>query len=316
VAGDREKDALAILTLLAVPGVGPAKVHKTLSAARESGLSLFEALDQREEFLPLSAEQRRAIDQGRTRAQELSGAAADRGATLLPITADRYPSVLKRQLGDSAPPLLTVSGNERLLDAPAVGFCGSRAASEKGLGVAGDSAMQLAAAGLNVLSGYATGVDMAAHKAALQAGGSTTLVLAEGLLNFSVKKEIRDLWELSRVAVVSEFLPDSVWSVHNAMRRNRTICGLSRALILIEARLKGGSFEAGKTALELGIPLFAAVYEGMPESAAGNRELMKAGARALLKSRSSGRANVAPITEAVRGEPREVAPAPQARILG
>lgn len=308
-------DALALLTLLALPGIGPAKIHKALARARMRGLSVGEILDHQEELLPLSADQLRKVEDARARARHLSAAMAERGASFLPITDDHYPGVLRRRLGDSAPPVLTMIGNERLLDEPAVGFCGSRAASEKGLGVTGDTATQLAEAGLGVVSGYATGVDLAAHKAALRAGGSTTLVLAEGFLHFSVKREIRELWDLRRVAVVSEFLPDSVWSVHNAMRRNRTICGLSRALVLIEAREKGGSFEAGKTALALGMPLFAAVYEGMPESAAGNRDLLKTGARPLLKSRSSGRANVAPIIEAVKADTGAIAPAAQARAF-
>jgi DNA processing protein len=311
----REDDALALLTLLALPGVGPATTNKAVARARTRGLSVGEILDHHEDFLRLSADQLRKVETARARARDLSAAVAEHHAALVPITGDDYPGMLKRRLGDSAPPVLTIMGNERLLDEPAVGFCGSRAAREKGLAVTGDTATQLAEAGLGVVSGCATGVDMAAHKAALGAGGSTTLVLAEGFLHFSVKREIRDLWDLGRIAVVSQFVPDSVWSVHNAMRRNRTICGLSRALVLIEAREKGGSFEAGKTALELGMPLFAAVYEGMPESAAGNRDLLKAGARALLKSRSSGRANIAPIIEAVGADTGAIADAVPARAF-
>jgi DNA protecting protein DprA len=307
-----ESDAVAIIALLGLPGVGPAKIHKVLGSARRRGLSLWQALDDKEGLKTLGREQLGRLEHARVKAQELAEAVGGRKAAFLPITDDRYPSTLRRHLGSSAPPLLTVSGNESLLDRHGVGFCGSRAASEKGLGVASDVATQLAEAGLNIVSGYASGVDATAHKAALRARGTTIVVLAEGILNFSVKKDIRELWDEKRVAVVSEFAPNSVWSVHNAMRRNRTICGLSHALILIEARSKGGSFEAGKAALELGIPLFAAAYEGSPESAAGNRELMEAGARGLLKSRSSGRANVAPIFEAVRMEIGSMAPSAQA----
>jgi DNA processing protein len=83
------------------------------------------------------------------------------------------------------------------------------------------------------------------------------------------------------------------------MQRNRTICGLSRAMILIEARTSGGSIQAGRDCLKLGLPLFAAVYEGMPESATGNDELLNQGARRLMKSRSTNQPNIGPVLEAI-----------------
>jgi len=87
-------------------------------------------------------------------------------------------------------------------------------------------------------------------------------VLAEGILRFRVKREIRDEWDEARTLVISEFGPNLPWSVNHAMQRNRTICGLSRAMLLIEARITGGSIQAGRDCLRLGLPLFAAVYEG------------------------------------------------------
>jgi DNA processing protein len=127
-------------------------------------------------------------------------------------------------------------------------------------------------------------------------------VLAEGILHFKLKRELRDVWDDGRAVVVSEFLPGLPWSVHHAMQRNRTICGLSLAMVLIEARENGGSYEAGKASLELGVPLFAAVYEGMPVSATGNSELLGKGAKPLMRSRSTHRANLSPVLTAVAGE--------------
>ena len=128
------------------------------------------------------------------------------------------------------------------------------------------------------------------------------MALAEGILGLRVRREMKDVWDPSRVVVVSE-LPGLPWSVHSAMQRNHTICGLSGAMVLIEARERGGSFQAGHASLEMGVPLFAAVYEGMPESSQGNRLLLREGARQLLKNRQSGRANVAPILDVVGGRP-------------
>jgi DNA processing protein len=221
---------------------------------------------------------------------------------LLPISDPRYPVVLRARLLEKAPPLLFVIGNPALLNTPGVGFCGSRQASEKGITTAEDCSRQLATAGLDVVSGFASGVDLAAHRAALEAGGTTTVVLAEGILHFKVKRELLDIWDTGRAVVVSEFLPGLPWSVHHAMQRNRTICGLSLAMVLIEARERGGSYEAGRTSLDLGVPLFAAVYEGMPVSTTGNSELLGRGAKPLMRSRSTHRANLSSVLAAVTAE--------------
>jgi DNA processing protein len=214
-----------------------------------------------------------------------------------------YPEALKRVLGEDAPVLLLCRGNRDLFAKPAVGFCGSREASEKGQATAWDSSDLLARAGINIVSGFAAGVDMNAHRSALAAGGTTTAVLAEGILRFRVKREIRDQWDEQRTLVVSAFGPNLPWSVGHAMRRNRTICGLSRAMILIEARTSGGSIQAGRDCLNLGLPLFAAVYEGVPESATGNEELLHHGAKRLMKSRAANRTNIRPVLEAIAATP-------------
>jgi predicted Rossmann fold nucleotide-binding protein DprA/Smf involved in DNA uptake len=80
---------------------------------------------------------------------------------------------------------------------------------------------------------------------------------------------------------------------------------LSRALILIEARRTGGSIQAGRDCLKLGLPLFAAVYEGTTEAATGNQELLEQGARRLMKSRSTNRPNIQPILDVIRSAPTE-----------
>ena len=69
--------------------------------------------------------------------------------------------------------------------------------------------------------------------------------------------------------------------------------------ILQTTATSGGSIEAGRASLNMRVPLFAPVYEGMPESAVGNRELLGHGARPLLKSRSTGKANMKDVFAAV-----------------
>ena len=216
----------------------------------------------------------------------------ENGVNCITILDEDYPAQLKNRLQKKAPPLLMVLGNKNLLNKTTVGFCGSRKASEKGIATAKDCADQLARKGINIASGYAAGVDMATHKAALECGGTTTLVLCEGILHFRKKRHLKDIWDWERIAVVSEFLPGVPWSVRNAMQRNNTICALTSTLILIESASKGGSIAAGRTCLKMGIPLFAPVYEGMPETAIGNRELLGQGAQELYKNSHTNRANM------------------------
>lgn len=216
------------------------------------------------------------------------------------ILDEDYPEQLKDRLRKKAPPLLMVLGNDNLLKKNSAGFCGSRKASEKGIATAKDCADQLAGADINVVSGYAAGVDMATHQAALECGGTTTMVLCEGILHFKIKRALKELWDWDRIAVVSEFLPGVPWSVRNAMQRNSTICALTSSMILIESSSKGGSIEAGRACLKMGIPLFAPVYQDMPDTAVGNRELLKQGALELYKNKTTNRANMASVFDAIK----------------
>jgi predicted Rossmann fold nucleotide-binding protein DprA/Smf involved in DNA uptake len=209
------------------------------------------------------------------------------GVTILVRGFPGYPEQLNDVLGDSAPPIIYVAGNRKLLDKPSAGFCGSRLASAQGIEIARQSARLLAQESINVVSGYAKGVDIATHGGALEAGGTTTIVLAEGILHFRLKKkELPWLGDdpLSRILVISEFAPRIPWKAHNAMTRNRTICALSNALIVIESGMEGGTFDAGNAALNLSVPLFCVKYAKPLESASGNTYFLEHGAIALQRS--------------------------------
>ncbi len=194
-----------------------------------------------------------------------------------------YPRMLELTLDRNAPPVLFAKGNIKLLNQKAIGFCGSRKASEKGINVAAECATELTMHGINVVSGYAQGVDIAAHKAALESGGTTTFILAEGILNFKLKREIKDFITDENYVVISQFSPRLMWLARNAMQRNKTICGLSNAVVIIESGLDGGTFEAGKAALELKRPLFVVEYAHPPVSAEGNIYFIRRGAKTLRK---------------------------------
>jgi DNA processing protein len=133
-----------------------------------------------------------------------------------------------------------------------------------------------------VVSGNARGVDAEAHGTAVREGGSTILVLADGIAQFNWRAWADDEPDHSRIAVMSQFRPGQVWTVGSAMTRNATIASLSSALVVIEAGETGGTIEAGKTALRMGVPVLTLEFgAGGDQTPPGNRALIARGATAI-----------------------------------
>jgi len=227
-----------------------------------------------------------AVGAAREQAEQTAEKLDKHGVQILVRGIVPYASHLVDVLGDDAPPVVFARGDLSVLTKKAVGFCGARSASEKGIHVASQSAIQLAGFDVNVVSGYAKGVDLTAHRAVMEAGGVTTIVLAEGILHFRAKREVIALLDDSNHLVISEFPPGLPWSGRNAMQRNKTICGLSDAVICVESGMRGGTFAAAETTLSLNLPLFVADYAQPTESAAGNRHFIDRGATPLRGDRN------------------------------
>mgnify|MGYP000154754108 CR=1 FL=1 len=191
-------------------------------------------------------------------------------------------------------------GSLKLLKrAKKVAIVGSRNASEWALKCARLIAREFGRRGVVIVSGYARGIDSEAHKGALEAKrGATVIVLPEGLLEFKPNKlEGIQNWR-KRTLVLSQFAPHDKWKASNAMKRNEVICAISDAVIVVEAGPEreengkmSGSFQAGKTALKLGVPLFVVIPEPQQLSfedgsvlnvPAGNTKLAEEGAISLL----------------------------------
>ena len=181
-----------------------------------------------------------------------------------------YPAQLKHTLGKNCPPVLFAKGNYDLLYTKAVGFCGSRKVSEKGSAITAQCASQLVDEGITVVSGYASGTDMSAHVSAMKNGGNTVFVLAEGILRYKEKTMVRDYIKSTNHVFISQFLPNALWNVGNAMARNSIVLGLSQAMILVESGKKGGTFAAGEESLKKGVPLFVIDYAQPEVSAEAN----------------------------------------------
>ena len=116
----------------------------------------------------------------------------------------------------------------------------------------------MAFAGITIVSGLADGVDSAAHRAALEAGGKTIAVLGSGFnniypaTNVPLANEIVDKGGL----LVTEYKPNVQPANYTFPARNRIIAGLSRGVLITEATLKSGSMHTKEYALENGRDLF------------------------------------------------------------
>jgi DNA processing protein len=198
----------------------------------------------------------------------------ERGVSATLLGSDEYPP----SLGEirNAPPTLFYMGSPELLNAPGIGVCGSRNATEGGLKAAAACGETAARQRLTVVSGYARGVDMATHVSALAVGGTTVIVLPEGIDRFRVKRgEFAEVWDPARALVVSQFTPTRPWSAGGAMTRNNVIIGLSLALVVVEASEKGGTLAAGTTALDLNRRVITLEFMETPP---GNTVLLRRGA--------------------------------------
>jgi DNA processing protein len=178
------------------------------------------------------------------------------------------------------PDELWVRGNIDLLAADAVAIVGSRAASHYAIDIAVSLAFDLARAGLVVVSGMARGVDGAAHRGALDAGGATVAVLGCGV-NVVYPEEHGDLMLkiATSGAVISELPPDAPPLAHHFPLRNRIISGLSRAVVVIEAGEKSGSLITARCALEQGRDVMAVPGNALSGRNRGSHALLKDGAK-------------------------------------
>jgi len=235
----------------------------------------------------------------KTQANEEPLSSTVRGVITLTPTHPKYPSRLTEVLKENAPQTIYAWGNLGLLDSHAVGFCGSRHVSPTGLAVTSHIVEQVAQLGWVIVSGHARGVDTVAHRTGLQNQTGTIIVLAEGINRFKLRTEIKSLATPENILILSEFQPNASWNVGYAMQRNSTIIALSDAMVVIEARTEGGTYNAGKTALKLSIPLFVAHYHTKNSGNSGNDSLIAMGGRKLSKSKTTDEGNIEPLKETV-----------------
>lgn len=190
----------------------------------------------------------------------------------------QYPARLA-QIPDPSP-VLWVRGRVDVLDEPSVAIVGSRAGSSYAMTVAERLGADLAARGIVVVSGLARGVDAAAHRGAVTAGGPTVGVLGCGA-DIAYPPEHRALIAAvqDNGAVVSELAPGTAPRPVFFPWRNRIISGLSRAVVVVEAGDKSGSLITARTALDQGRDVLAVPGNVLTGRNRGGHALLRDGAR-------------------------------------
>jgi len=178
------------------------------------------------------------------------------------------------------PALLFVDGEPAVLAAAQLAIVGGRRASAVGLDVATEFATRLAERGVVVTSGLALGVDGAAHRGALGAGGSTVAVLGAAIDRIYPRQHRELALQIRQCgALVSEFPFGSAPLAQHFPRRNRVISGLALGTLVVEAGLPSGSLSTAMHALEQGREVFAVPGSVRNPRNRGCHSLIKQGAR-------------------------------------
>jgi DNA processing protein len=178
-----------------------------------------------------------------------------------------------------SPPALDVRGALTPADALAIAIVGARQATAYGLEVAEALAAELAARGVTIVSGLARGIDTAAHRGALGAGGRTLAVLGHGIAQV-YPPENRELAEaiVEHGALLSQF-PATIGPLpHHFPLRNRTLAGLALGVVVVEAGERSGALITAGLAGELGREVFAVPGRITSPSSRGTNGLIRDGA--------------------------------------
>jgi DNA processing protein len=230
------------------------------------------------------------------------------GATVLTLDDPDYPSLL-RELPDG-PPVLYVKGTLADADQWAVAFVGTRRATVYGRDVTYHLVASLVDAGITIVSGLALGIDAAAHKAALDAGGRTIAVLGCGI-DTVYPPEHRTLADAitHSGALITEFPPGTPPEAKNFPVRNRLISGMALGVVVVEAPENSGALLTADHAIEQGRDVFAVPGNVTARSSVGANRLIQNGAKLVISADDIlDELNLTRSTVETRTQLREIAP--------
>lgn len=272
------------LALAMTPGLGPVGIRR-LCDAFGSVAELFAA--NREELVACGCQRRETLDALVGRRNELlaeAGAELARveqaGMILLGQDDPRYPRLLL-EIPDP-PPVLYAQGEVGLFNQPGVAMVGARSATSYGLRVAERLSSELARQGLVIISGFALGIDSAAHRGALTAGAATTIAVMGCGLDVGYpahNRVLRDQILASGGVLVSECPLGAQPEPFRFPARNRIVSGLSLGVVVVEAAKRSGTLITARQALEQGREVFAVPGRIDSAKSEGCHRLVQEGAK-------------------------------------
>jgi DNA processing protein len=287
-AGAAEQDALQTretcrlgwLALALTPEMGPTRSARAV-AHLGSADRIFEAPLTELEAAGMPARSAQFCFDGRARtaAEQEIRRVLDSGGTCIALCDDEYPDRL-RQIYDP-PPVLWVRGSLDLLSQHGIAVVGTRHPSPYGSGMAEMLSRDLAGRGIVIQSGMARGIDTAAHKGALDAGGKTLAVWGTGI-DVVYPKENKRLAERiveSGGAIISEFPLGTFPAPQNFPLRNRILSGVSVGVLVIEAGEYSGTRITARCAMEQNRDVYAVPGNVTNKNSWGPNTLIKQGAK-------------------------------------
>src|SRR5271168_4304796 len=271
---------MAWMTLMLTPGMGPTRIWKAmgrLGAAER----LFEASLTELEGLGMPAAAAQFVFEGKARAaaEDEIKRTVEAGGTVLTPEDEAYPERL-REIYDP-PAVLWIRGDVAQLARAGIAVVGTRQPSPYGAGMAELLSRDLANRRLVILSGMARGVDTAAHKGAIEAGGKTVAVWGTGI-DVIYPKENKKLAEsivATGGAIVSEYPLGTFPAPQNFPIRNRILSGMSVGVLVIEAAEYSGTRITARCAMEQNRDVYAVPGNVTNKNAWGPNTLIKQGAK-------------------------------------
>ncbi len=274
-----------LIALSLIPGFGARKIREfvrseetiaNLFSLSKSKLRSFEGVGEASALAILSFKDWVRVDSIISNTERI-------GARFVTISDPEYPELLK-QIYDP-PTLFWMKGNPEVFEKPGIAVIGTRNPSVYGKKKAAQLAGELAEKGFSIISGLAYGIDAIAHRAALDANGSTVAVLGSGIDNIYPQKHLQLAKDIvkSGGAVISEFplgtKPDAV----NFPVRNRIVSGMSLGVLVIESGMQGGSMITAELGLDQNREVFALPHNLDNLSGSGGNYLIKKGAAKLVQ---------------------------------
>lgn len=156
-----------------------------------------------------------------------------------------YPRRLKARLKEDAPPIVYGCGHAAILETGGLAIVGSRHVDDALMDYSEGIGRLAAGARLTVISGGARGIDQAAMRGALQAGGGVVGVLGDSLERAALNRDHRDVLMEGRLVLISPYDPAAGFNVGHAMQRNKVIYALADAALVVSSDYENGGTWAG-----------------------------------------------------------------------